>query len=316
MGEKRKAELDLTEEESNDKKQKVDNQLSFGGFGFVGLSDSKEAKENKVIEGFIMKDIIDFSDIESRKKYRPDIDIISSDGIILKYHICKLVDNIIFNQLINECNHDNNEYKINLQLHDGRSINLMLNYVESNELFKKNLYACDLFSNAIIPNLYEIAKYLNMQDLMNTCCWMMENRMRASNDILNCYNRHKLDKSKLFNTLLRGWIELLDKLPDEFLSDCFNREINNNPAGIIQHLLSIYCPTDEQMRKFTVLPIGVEGERFFGRHEIKPVIQRFMNGKVPQEIIAEFFSKYLNKKNNPPGIDKFVHRLAELCFAI
>ena len=139
MGEKRKPELDLSVEESNDKKQKVDNNqgFDFGGFAESQSSDNKDGKEakmNAVMKGFNIRNIIDFSDTKSREKYYPDCDIISKDGIILKYHRCKLVDNSIFNQLINEMIQEN-PCKITLQLYDGRTINLVLNYLYCNNTF-------------------------------------------------------------------------------------------------------------------------------------------------------------------------------------
>ena len=146
---------------------------------------------------------------------------------------------------------------------------------------------------------------------MHYCCGMMENALPISNSILKCYERHKLNRKILLYSLLVGRVNTNEKLPNDFLSECFDNGIKNYPACIIEHLLPIYCPIDKQIKQFNIAPHPDE----WSYDRFTPALKRFMGNKVDISIIKEFLSKYLYKKDNPPGVDKFIHRLAELCFA-
>ena len=315
---KRKVEFDLTDEESSGKKIKVDNTESSTNEESKG-KETKISIENPLMNKLIINGLIDFSNTESRKKYNPDIDIISSDGTTLKYHICKLVDNSIFNQFINDCKHNEGEIrKIKLELFDTQTINLALNYIDKKEIFVEKMTHKDTrCGRNILPKLLDLAKYLNMDDLFKFCCYCIENHCRVYNINLECYSKHKLDNSVFFKNILRGRIPKGEKLPVEYLSRCFDYGMKNNVEGTILYVLPIYCPTDDQMKPFhfTPLPsnIFISGDEMVAnRHRTR----RFMNGAVTDTTIEMFLTKYKNEKNVPEGVQKFLHRLAELCFVI
>lgn len=192
-------------------------------------------------------------------------------------------------------------------MYDGQTINLMLNYLSNPTQFKLNStsdrvkhYLPDTWTR-----LFAIAYYAGIGDLQRCCCNVIEHAHIISNCVLACYEKFRLNKTKLCSSILIGLYKDDEVLSNDFLSACFVHGMQHNIPGIIRNLLPIYCPTDEQMKLFTM------SEDRYGLP-----IEKFMAGKVPKEIIVEFVKKYVNKSNNPKGVDKFMHRMTELLFNI
>lgn len=197
---KRKPELDLANDAEPEKKRKKDSIV------MEGLSDYP-------IE------LIDFSDVDVRKKYFPDVDLVSSDNIILKYHKCKLADNSIFNQMLNDFEPNDGHCKIELKLFDGRTINLMLNYFEHKEIFVNNCEDTTIVDIIVHMNLHSIAKYAHINDLQKHCENIMQ-CYQVSNQLIKYYSDNKMDENRLYSTLWEFGIDGI--LPQDFLLRCFN----------------------------------------------------------------------------------------------
>ena len=301
---KRKPDTDLAEEESQNKKAKS------GGI---------------TIDGVFIEDLIDFSNEELRKKYAPNIDVISGDKITFKYHIDRLVDNSIFNQFINECKHEENKIcTIELKLFNGREINMMLNWVHNEKIFETNILKKSIGVIDLFPKLFELAKYLNMGDLMRLCAKkMVMDPLGISNAIINCLSKQYSDIQPVYDRVIEGYIWPGEVLPEDFLSKCFDCAIQKNwYAYAVRFLLPIYCPTDKQMDETFKISECKDANNnrvgfrpAFAQEQI-PKVNRFANGMIDGSVIAEVLSKYKYKENIPKGINKLIHKLAELCFVL
>lgn len=304
---KRKPDFDLSEEESGDKKQKS--------------ADSKDESNKKF--WYNIPGETDYSDVEARSKFYPDMEIVSSDDHILKFHRCEMVKIPLFETLISEYKHESGQCKIELKLFDKETINLMLNYLSTPKLFEPDhgrgfhFPGFNLWGRNTLPKLYEIAKYADMRDLMQCCCEKMIDESFLSAAIIECYDKHKLNMDKLYSNLLRNKCYKDEVYTIDFLSQTFDYGIVKDVNGVIEYLLPIYCPSDEQMKKFTF------GDKYKIIHNnqlnlhgnvLRTTLERFMNGMVTQRTINDFRFKYIGKENNPKGIEKFIHRLAEICF--
>ena len=299
---KRKAELDLSEEESAGKKLREDAPSKL----------SLETKEpiRDIMEGLTTTGLVDYSNDQLAKKNYSDMTIVSSDEYVLKYHRHQLVKYPFFEDLISVFTQKEKECKIELLLFSGQTINLMLNYIDNaDNLDRKHIVGCRVKTWI---NIYELANYANLKSLGEHCCYMMEKESQIGTHIVECYIKHKLYVKKLMPAVLEGEYDDGQKFPVDFLSQCFDFAVSQRRGDfIVTYLLQIYCPNNEQMKLFglsfrhlsydtTQVKVSVGGPK--GVSEIS------------NETLANFRAKYLNMKNNPEGVDKFMRRIAELCF--
>lgn len=301
---KRPAELDLTEEEGSQKKLKE----MFAGAPGCQL----EVKIHPIMEGINISNIVNYCDEDLAKKNYSDVSILSSDGHVLRYHRCMMVKYKVFEDMISNTIHEGKECELEFKLFNAQTINLALNYItDPNHLSDDNMRS---WLSTTWTDLYELANWANIDALLTRCRWVMEHLTAIKNTIINCYTKHKLGLNNLFGAIMSGRSAVNEKLPTDFLSQCFNHAMNTNQIGaIIKHLLKIYCPTNEQMSLFFVKqPTRVNS---WDNLEHVPFVGMFMDGIVPREIMKEFCINYVGKKDNPEGIDKFIHKLAELCIS-
>lgn len=278
--------------------------------------------------GFERIKLIDFTNIEDRKKYHPDVDIISGDLTVLKYHKCKMAEYQFFDHIINECSHEQNMCRIELKTFDSHTINIMLNYIEIKHAFNVPRY----LNTKQIANLYSLAHYCDLKSLQNICCQFIETEIKIDKLILDCYTKYKLKDNALFGSVLSGRFIHGTEFSQDFLRECFNYGMERKVDGVIIYLLELYCPTDEQMKLFMMgekvsnsdkkqTRSSSSSSSSFGSLFIEPDdpyegknrLKRFMNGNVSKETIDTFFAKY-NKDNNSPGVNKLMRSLAWMCF--
>lgn len=101
-----------------------------------------------------------------------------------------------------------------------------------------------------------------------------------------------------------------EKFPIDFLSQCFNYGMKNNKDGVIHNILPIYDPTDEQIKLFHML----SGPYVYNANDYKKEKKdRLEQGLGSENIIKITLLKYRGDISKP-GINKFIHRLAEHIF--
>lgn len=290
MTEKRKAE-DEADNEKSEKKQKVG-----------------------VLQKTNISGIIDFTDINTRKKFNPDINLISNDGYILKYHIYVLANYKWFDGIINDCIKDSKEYEIKFEQHNGSTINLMLNWIEMGETkFQEKITTKGNSLNyETFPNLFSISRYVDLPDLENFCRKVMyEHPRMLSIEFIDCYKKFKLDMCKLYDKMLLGNYNHKDEYSNDFLSSCFEHGMKTNINGVVTYILPMYCPTEEQMLLFDSKELNSSAEIIKYVHDR---IKTLHKGIGSEETVSTIFSKYKSPVNRPPGIDKYIFRIAELAF--
>lgn len=319
---KRKLDAGESSDSQNaDKKHKTDNEMKFNSGDFGGFGGFRPSP----LFGFESIKLIDFTNVNDRKEFHPDVDIISEDLTVLKYHKCKMVGYEFFKHIINE----QNMCKIELKLYDSNTINMMLNYIEMGYSFNlpRNL------NTKQIINLYSLAHYCNLKSLRDICCLFIETNIQVDKQIFDCYAKYKIKNNALFGAVLSGRFAPGTKFTQDFLNECFEFGMKYfQEDRVIINLLEIYCPTDEQMKLFimggkghTEVKNAISGSFGGGfspfgsssnsseHPKEKNRYDRFMNGKVSKGVIDTFFAKY-NKDNNSPGVSKLMRLFAWMCF--
>jgi hypothetical protein len=273
--------------------------------------DSADITQNKLE----IPNLVDFSNIETQKKYHPDTIIQTKDNKELHFHKVLLVGVKYFDEVYNGPMKSENRIKFDF---NSKIVSVYLNCKWAHDGIRKTIHGCvhgrqSMFvSDNIIEELLEFANFIQDKNFGDICAAIYNSTGKVvTGGILESLYNLDISAEFIMQQILNGAMTFGEEVPMEFMCDCYDYGMTKNlKSNVVQYVIPYYEPTDKQLKLFTI-PTNCTLFGTAAPSERATTVTKGVGG-------YETINRLLARKDalNNPGIMKFIMRLTKLAFNI